>query len=101
MVNPEDIEPEIVIIENENPLELILNELKVLSNECGLGEVSFKVKSEGDNFINLFQIIIPKDIEDIKEFDCSFYIYEKIYDFCRDNDILLSLLSSEILFVRR
>ncbi|MDD5959617.1 hypothetical protein [Methanobrevibacter wolinii] len=100
MVNDEDIESEVVIVENDDPLKMILDELELLSKEYHFGNVKFKVDSDDINFTNVFQIEVPDSMDESEEKDSSFYIKDKIYNFSRDNNLLKLFKTIRIEFVR-
>jgi len=100
MVNDEDIESEVVIVENNDPLKMILDELELLSKEYPLGNVKFKVDSDDINFTNVFQIEVPDSMDESEEKDSSFYIKDKIYNFSRDNNLLKLFKTIRIEFIR-
>ncbi|MGN1362513.1 MAG: hypothetical protein ACI4VU_02165 [Methanobrevibacter sp.] len=100
MVNDENIESEVVIVENDDPLKMILDELKLLSKEYNFGNVKFRVDCDDVDFTNVFQIEVPDCMDESEERDNSFYIKDKIYNFSRDNNLLKVFKTVRIEFVR-
>ena len=95
----EDITPEVVIVENDDPLKMILDELKLLAEYYNLGDVKFKVDFEDLYYPNVFVIKGPEGMDDVRQRQLQALFHSKLNHFCDEHNILKSYESVKIQFI--
>ncbi|WP_295723383.1 hypothetical protein [uncultured Methanobrevibacter sp.] len=98
MVNEENIDTEVVIVENKDPLNMMLEEVKSIAEYYNFGEVRFKVDFEDNFFPNVFIIKTNEELTDVRVRQLNSLFRSKLNKFCDEYDILKSFESVKLEF---
>ncbi len=98
MVNEKDIDAEVVIVENKDPLNMMLEEVKSIADYYNFGDVRFKVDFEDNYFPNVFVIQTNEELTDVRIRQLNSLFRSKLNKFCDEYGILKSFESVKFEF---
>ena len=93
-----DIETEVVIVENKDPLNMMLDEVKSIAEYYNFGEVKFRVDFEDNYYPNVFVINTNEELTDVRIRQLSSLFRSRLNKFCDEYNILKSFESVKFEF---
>ena len=98
MVDEKDIETEVVIVENKDPLNMMLDEVKSIAEYYNFGEVKFRVDFDNNYYPNVFVINTNEELTDVRIRQLSSLFRSRLNKFCDEYNILKSFESVKFEF---